>query len=211
MDKPEQQKQECQVLLEEYKRLTNEISKRLDYCDKNINYQFILLGIVATAITTIIAKKEGIENYELIIKYILLFSPVVFYILGFYYSINNMFILKIGQYITDVISDRMRKLLDTQSLLSFEEYFQKKVLKDKNRNTLVATVVLHWTLSIPLILLGSYAVFSVTEGLKLSSSEIVLLLLNVILIALSIKANIEQEKIIDSQPKRESIKNNDKN
>jgi len=122
------QKQECQVLLEEYKRLTNEISKRLDYCDKNISYQFVLLGIVVTAITAIVTKKDGTyaENLPLI-QYILLVSPIVFYFLGFYYSINNMFILKIGQYITTHIKRRFSKLLNSDDILEFENYFQTKV------------------------------------------------------------------------------------
>jgi len=196
------QKQECNLLLEEYKRINDEILKRVDYCDKNINYQFILLGIVATGITAILNSTQ-LSNSLVEVKYILLIAPIIFNLLGFYYSINNMYTFKISQYITNHIKPRLTEILNTEAILGFDHYIQVEVFKKaKESNKAVTLIVLQWTLSIPIILLGAYAFleFSGPDKSKFTV-QLFLLIVNVILITISIKINFDQYKIIFSNQK----------
>jgi hypothetical protein len=186
------EKREFDVLIEEYKRINNEISKRIDFLDKNISYQFILLGIIVTAISTI--AKEGInENNLPIIQGILLITPILFYLLSFYYAINNMFILELGKYITKKISPRIKELTQKPGLL-FDDYFQKNVLIKSNK--FITTIVLQWPLVIPILLLAASVILDVHfSGLIQKNNikvEILLIIVNLIFLTVTFFVNKKQ-------------------
>ena len=193
------EKQQCTVtvLTEEYKRINDEILKRIDYLDKNINYQFVLLGIVATAIGAVWHNHDLANPLEQT-KYILLISPIIFNLLGFYYSINNMYTFKISQYITNYIKPKLDELLGTNFILGYDHYIQSEVFKKARKSSkAVSFIVLQWTISIPLILLGSYLFlkFSGTTE-NLFGIQLFLLVVNVILLILSVRINFDQYNII---------------
>lgn len=191
------EKKECDFLMEEYKRINEEILKRIDYCDKNINYQFILLGIVASGITAVLNTKNP-NNSITQVEYILLISPIIFNLLGFYYSINNMYTFKISQYITGHIKPRLEKLLNTDFVLGFDQYIQSKVFKKaKKSKKFITLIVLQWTLSIPSILLIAFVILKLAgpSGIKFDL-QLFLLMINVVLIAVSIKINFDQYKVL---------------
>jgi uncharacterized membrane protein YvlD (DUF360 family) len=197
----ENQKLECQTLIEEYKRLNDEILKRIDFFDKNINYQFILLGIVVSAISAILTKGNDILKP---IHYILLTAPLVFYFLSFYNSINNMYTFKIAHYISDNIRTRLSQLLETDQILNYDNYIQQKIFQTaKKKNRLVTFIVLQWTLLIPVSLIIGY-LFLINAETKylMNKEELLLLIPNTILFIASFIINSKQFKIISEHKNR---------
>lgn len=194
---PEIKKLQCDALLNEYKRINDEIIKRLDYLDKNLNYQFVLLGIVGTAITAIQSKVQP-DQALLQTKYILLISPIIFSLLGFYYSINNMYTFKISQYIIHNIRPKLNELLGVSFLLGYDSYIQSEIfMKAEQDSKAVRFIVLQWTIAIPLILISSYVFLWVSKPMtSIFDTQIFLLIINLILLALSIKINFDQAKMV---------------
>ena len=191
----ENQKVECNILLEEYKRLNDEISKRIDFYDKNINYQFILLGIVVTAISGILTK----ENTNLTaICYILLTAPLIFYFLSFYNSINNMYTFKISHYISDHIRPRLSQLLESDQILNYDNYIQKNIFQTaRKKNKLVTFIVLQWTLLIPIsLIIGYFFLINTSAKALMNGNQQILLIPNIILLIASFTVNLKQFKII---------------
>lgn len=186
---------ECDVLLSEYKRLNDEIMKRIDFYDKNINYQFILLGIVVSVISAMTKKEGSIVP----IQYILLTAPLVFYFLSFYNAINNMYTFKIAHYISDHIRPRLSELLGTDHILNYDNYIQRNIFQTaRKKNRLVTFIVLQWTLLIPVSLLIGYFFLYINGEPKtvIHKNEQLLLIPNVILFIASAIVNSKQFHII---------------
>jgi hypothetical protein len=205
------QTKECEVLLEEYKRLSNEISKRLDYCDRNISYQFLLLGIIGTGITTILNMNEGsLEKALIPIQYILLIFPILFNLLGFYYSLNNIYIFKIAKYITNYIRPRMAVLLQTEinNILGYGSYIENEIFGGKKKVTKLMTIIgMYWTISIPALLLISYFFLKFKEYREngILDKQLSLLILNILVMLVSIIVNSRQYPKIYRQRNQTNI------
>ncbi len=180
------EKQVCLVLLEEYKRLNNEILKRLDFMDKNIYYQLIVLGATITGIINLWNSSNQL------VQYILLISTFIFYALSAYYSINNLFILRIGIYINKKIRPKLTSMLNDYVLLEFDEFLHNKSIKQvkkKKLSKLIEIILLHWTLFIPSLLLFLYTYINFTEefqNLQINLSELILFILNIIFYGLTL-------------------------
>lgn len=198
-------KLKCDVILEEYRRLNEEILKRIDFYDKNISYQFVLLGIVASAITAILAKDpaKALAHSIVIVQYILLVSPIVFYFLGFYNSINNMYTFKIAHYITTHIQPRMAELLNTDSILGYEQYIQRDVFQHTRKSKrILREIVLQWTLVIPVLLtVAFFAVKYSADNASLDKTESVFLFINLGLMITAFFINAAQFKLMKSVQK----------
>jgi hypothetical protein len=191
------QKIQCNVLIEEYKRINDEILKRIDYLDKNVNYQFILIGIVCTAITAVQSKSDPDRALNQT-KYILLVAPIIFSLLGFYYSINNMYTFKIAQYIIMHIRPKLNELLGVNFTLGYDSYIQSEVFINARKSSkAVLVIVLQWTISIPIILILSYIVLRFSGQAKLILDlQLFLLLINLVLLIFSVKINFDQYKMV---------------
>lgn len=108
--------------------------------------------------------------------------------------------MEIGNYISNFIKPRLNNLLGSDRMVSFEDYFQKKVLYPSVKsNWLIAYVVLQWTLLIPLFLLVAYfVVMGVYNHWNdiVQSPQGVILTADIIVMVLVFRVNLKQHRII---------------
>ncbi|MCB2187354.1 MAG: hypothetical protein KQJ78_13105 [Deltaproteobacteria bacterium] len=117
-------KLQLQTLLEEYRVLSDEIIKRVEFQQRVLNYELIAAGAILSVLVQIaLAKGLSIKAYEAI-KFFLVISPYVFLFFSWTISRHDVMIISIASYKEHFLKPLIRSITKCPSLFSYEEFMQ---------------------------------------------------------------------------------------
>lgn len=118
--------QKLNVHLEEYKTLSTQILKRVEFQQKLLNYQLVAAGIVATIGVRFIGLDAGVIINSVSARYFLLLSPLVFLFFSWSFSNHDIMIVSLARYINKELRKKIQCLLQGEEVFSFEEFLQQE-------------------------------------------------------------------------------------
>lgn len=198
-------KLQFQSHLEEYKRLYEEMHKRFDSLDKVIYYEILLFTAVIFAYSQFNnSEKFSSEQIQEILQYSLLIITIPFYALAWSYSIQIIYIFRIGKYIYDNLRPRITELSKSNSeLLNYERYVLDGYISSKAniKFDLVIKISTYWTLIFPILFISFY-IYVIRENISIYNSinylEFFLFLINIVLLITTFTLCRASIKILDT-------------
>jgi hypothetical protein len=160
------------VHMEEYKSLTSEMLKRIEFQERILSYTVLILGAFMTILSTDWAK----NNYNLL----LLLAPMAFYALGLVYAFNDNSIINIARYINKFLRSHLKNLLNDDHILGYEDYQYSQRVKSSHKTLGVISSLLQgsFPILVPVTVL-SYFLY-LNKGLYcVSRSELVTFIFDV--------------------------------
>jgi hypothetical protein len=130
--KEENQLSELGIHLEEYKNLSGQISKRVDYQQSLLNYQILLIGIIVTAGVSFLRLGYPLDS-SISVLYFLLLAPLPFYSLSWSFSTHDLNIVRLARYLNRELRPKIKKLIGNRDILLFEEFLgeERKRMRKK--------------------------------------------------------------------------------
>ena len=125
VQKDKNQLSELDVNLEEYRNLSDQISKRVDFQQRLLNYQILLVGIIITAGVSLLSLDYTSSN-TISVRYFLLLSPLPFYFLSWSFSNHDIMIVALARYINIDLRPRIKRLIGGKDVLRLEDFLQKE-------------------------------------------------------------------------------------
>lgn len=123
---------ELHIHLEEYKNLSGQISKRVDYQENLLNYQILLMGIIVTAGVSFLSFGCTL-NSGVSVLYFLLLAPIPFYVLSWSFSTHDINIVRLAKYINTELRPKIKKLIGSADILRFEDFLSEERKQMKKR------------------------------------------------------------------------------
>ncbi|MEA1995661.1 MAG: hypothetical protein U9N18_05895 [Campylobacterota bacterium] len=117
---------ELNIHLEEYKTLSSQILKRVDFQQRLLNYQLIVTGIIATVGIKLLTLDYTIPINATLAQYFLLLSPMLFYFFSWSFSNHDTMIVSIARYINVDLRPRIKELVGGKDILRFENFLQNE-------------------------------------------------------------------------------------
>ena len=125
VQKDKNQLSELDVNLEEYRNLSDQILKRVDFQQRLLNYQILLVGIIITAGVSLLSLDYTSSN-TISVRYFLLLSPLPFYFLSWSFSNHDIMIVALARYINTDLRPRIKRLIGGKDVLRFEDFLQEE-------------------------------------------------------------------------------------
>lgn len=125
VQKNKNQLSELDVNLEEYRNLSDQISKRVDFQQRLLNYQILLVGIIITAGVSLL-KLDYMSSNTISVHYFLLLSPLPFYFLSWSFSNHDIMIVALARYINIDLRPRIKRLIGDKDVLRLEDFLQEE-------------------------------------------------------------------------------------
>jgi hypothetical protein len=125
VQKDKNQLSELDVNLEEYRNLSDQILKRVDFQQKLLNYQILLVGIIITAGVSLLSLDYTSSN-TISVRYFLLLSPLPFYFLSWSFSNHDIMIVALARYVNIDLRPRIKRLIGGKDVLRIEDFLQKE-------------------------------------------------------------------------------------
>jgi hypothetical protein len=125
VQKDKNQLSELDVNLEEYRNLSDQILKRVDFQQRLLNYQILLVGIIITAGVSLLSLDDTPSN-AISVRYFLLLSPLPFYFLSWSFSNHDIMIVALARYINTDLRPRIKRLIGGKDVLRFEDFLQEE-------------------------------------------------------------------------------------
>jgi hypothetical protein len=123
--KEKNQLSELSIHLEEYKNLSGQISKRVDYQQSLLNYQILLIGIIVTAGVSFLRLGYTLDS-SISVFYFLLLAPLPFYFLSWSFSTHDINIVRLARYLNRVLRPRIKNLIGNRDILLFEDFLSEE-------------------------------------------------------------------------------------
>ena len=123
--KEKNQLSELGIHLEEYKNLSGQISKRVDYQQSLLNYQILLIGIIVTAGVSFLRSGYTL-NSSISVLYFLSLAPLPFYFLSWSFSTHDINIVRLARYLNRELRPRIKKLIGNRDVLLFEDFLSSE-------------------------------------------------------------------------------------
>jgi len=123
--KEKNQLSELGILLEEYKNISGQISKRVDYQQSLLNYQILLIGIIITAGVSFLNLGYTSDS-SILVRYFLLLAPLPFYSLSWSFSTHDINIVRLARYLNRQVRPRIKKLIGNRDILLFEDFLSEE-------------------------------------------------------------------------------------
>jgi len=114
------------VHLEEYKILSDQILKRVEFQQKLLNYQLVAAGIVATIGVRFLGLDANLITDSMSVRYFLLLSPMVFLFFSWSFSNHDIMIVSLARYINKELRIKIQCLLQGEEVLMFEDFLQQE-------------------------------------------------------------------------------------
>ncbi|MCJ7458616.1 MAG: hypothetical protein MUP17_06470 [candidate division Zixibacteria bacterium] len=124
-EKEKNQLSELGIHLEEYKNLSGQISKRVDYQQSLLNYQILLIGIIVTAGVSFLNLGYALDS-SISVLYFLLLAPLPFYSLSWSFSTHDINIVRLARYLNRELRPRIKKLIGNRDILLFEDFLSEE-------------------------------------------------------------------------------------
>ena len=118
--------QKLNVHLEEYKTLSDQILKRVEFQQKLLNYQLVAAGIVATIGIRFIGLDANVITNSMSARYFLLLSPMIFLFFSWSFSNHDIMIVSLARYINKELRIKIQALLQGEEVLMFEDFLQQE-------------------------------------------------------------------------------------
>jgi hypothetical protein len=130
--KEKNQLSELSIHLEEYKNLSGQISKRVDYQQSLLNYQILLIGIIVTAGVSFLRSGYTLDS-SISVLYFLLLAPLPFYFLSWSFSTHDINIVRLARYLNRELRPRIKKLIGNRDVFLFEDFLslERKQMRKK--------------------------------------------------------------------------------
>ncbi|MCJ7496855.1 MAG: hypothetical protein MUO78_01790 [candidate division Zixibacteria bacterium] len=198
--KEKNQLSELSIHLEEYKNLSGQISKRVDYQQSLLNYQILLIGIIVTAGVSFLRSGYTLDS-SISVLYFLLLAPLPFYFLSWSFSTHDINIVRLARYLNRELRPRIKKLIGNTDILLFEEFIcEERKRRLKKFGILPKLGEGRWWLLLfpPIILILLYVlIFIMNLSLIMNQKGIdiyllqFLLVINIVFIIITIKFSIK--------------------
>jgi hypothetical protein len=114
------------VHLEEYKILSDQILKRVEFQQKLLNYQLVAAGIVASIGVRFLGLDASKITNSISVRYFLLLSPLVFLFFSWSFSNHDIMIVSLARYINKKLRIKIQRLLEGEEVLMFEDFLQQE-------------------------------------------------------------------------------------
>ncbi|RCV62996.1 hypothetical protein C5S53_15895 [Methanophagales archaeon] len=190
--KDKNQLSELDVNLEEYRNLSDQISKRVDFQQKLLNYQILLVGIIITAGVSLLSLDYTSSN-TISVRYFLLLSPLPFYFLSWSFSNHDIMIVALARYINIDLRPRIKRLIGGKDVLRVEDFLLKERKQRSEEFGILPTLGEEYLLPLvfPAILITLY-IFTFLYNIDKKEIDIdwpqfILLIIDVVLHILTIK------------------------
>lgn len=121
VQKDKNQLSELDINLEEYRNLSDQISKRVDFQQRLLNYQILFVGIIITAGVSLLNLDYTPSN-TISVHYFLLLSPLPFFFLSWSFSNHDIMIVALARYINIDLRPRIKKLIGDKDVLRLEDF-----------------------------------------------------------------------------------------
>ena len=116
---------ELHIHLEEYKNLSGQISKRVDYQQSLLNYQILLIGIIVTVAVNFLRLGYPLDS-SIWVPYFLLLASLPFYFLSWSFSTHDINIVRLASYLNRKLRPRIKKLIGNRDILLFEDFLSEE-------------------------------------------------------------------------------------
>jgi len=202
-EKEKNQLSELGIHLEEYKNLSGQISKRVDYQQSLLNYQILLIGIIVTAGVSFLNLGYALDS-SISVLYFLLLAPLPFYSLSWSFSTHDINIVRLARYLNRELRPRIKKLIGNTDILLFEKFLYEERKRRLKKFGILLILgegrLLPLVFSIILTLL--YVLFFLVKDLSLITNQkridsyllLFLLVINIVFIIMTIIFSRKVEK-----------------
>ncbi|MCF8042783.1 MAG: hypothetical protein K9L20_11820 [Desulfarculaceae bacterium] len=111
-----------EVLLEEYRTLSAEILKRVEFQQRLMNYELITAGAILSILIQIALSSELSGKVLSAVKYFMVLAPYIFLFFSWSFSRHDLMIIELAKYKELVIKPAIRRLVGSAEVLAYEEY-----------------------------------------------------------------------------------------
>lgn len=209
VQKDKNQLSELDVNLEEYRNLSDQISKRVDFQQRLLNYQILLVGIIITAGVSLLSLDYTSSN-TISVHYFFLLSPLPFYFLSWSFSNHDIMIVALARYINIDLRPRIKRLIGDKDVLRLEDFLQEERKQRSEEFGILPTLGEEYLLPLvfPAILITLY-IFTFPYDIDKKEiiiylPQFVLLILDVVFLILTIKlrekAGRNYHRILEEDP-----------
>lgn len=209
VQKDKNQLSELDVNLEEYRNLSDQISKRVDFQQRLLNYQILLVGIIITAGVSLLSLDYTSSN-TISVHYFLLLSPLPFYFLSWSFSNHDIMIVALARYINIDLRPRIKRLIGDKDVLRLEDFLQEERKQRSEEFGILPTLGEEYLLPLvfPAILITLY-IFTFSydidkKEIVIYLPQFVLLIIDVVFLILTIKlrekAGRNYHRILEEDP-----------
>ena len=196
IQKDKNQRSELDVHLEEYRNLSDEILNRVDFQQRLLNYQILLVGIIITAGVSFL-RLDYTSSTTISVRYFLLLSPLPFYFLSWSFSNHDIMIVALARYINIDLRPRIKGLIGGKDVLRLEDFLREERKQRSKEFGILPTLGEEYLLPLvfPAILIMLYIfTFPYNDLLEITKkesiiylSQLVLLVIDVVFLILTIK------------------------
>jgi hypothetical protein len=123
---------ELSIHLEEYKNLSSQVSRRVDFQQSLLNYQILLIGIIVTAGVSFLSLGYTL-NSGVSVLYFLLLAPLPFYLLSWSFSTHDINIVRLARYLNRELRPRIKNLIGNRDVLLFEDFLCEERKRARRR------------------------------------------------------------------------------
>jgi hypothetical protein len=128
------------VYLEEYKTLSDEISRRVGFQQQLLHYYLILVGMIVAFIRFVIVDSSNSISSALIssvmsldyTRLFLLLTPIIFISISLIFSRHDVMIVSIAKYINKDLRPRIKDLTNDENILRWQYFITSERKKTSN-------------------------------------------------------------------------------
>ena len=125
--------EKLEIYMDEYRIISAQISKRVDYQQKLINYQLIAAGIIVPIALGFLGMETNAKVNSIYFRYFLLLSPIIFLTFCWSFYNHDIHIVSLARYINKELRLKIKTLLNGEDILSYEEFLSKERILTKKR------------------------------------------------------------------------------
>lgn len=125
--------EKLEIYMDEYRIISAQISRRVDYQQKLINYQLIAAGIIIPIALGFLGMETNAKVNSIYFRYFLLLSPIIFLTFCWSFYNHDIQIVSLARYINKELRLKIKTLLNGEDILSYEEFLSKERILTKKR------------------------------------------------------------------------------